>query len=534
MPLNRLRADPGNLKIMILSSPKTGNTWLRWLLHYAYGVPIVELPHEWNEEAAAQLPNAFVSHQHLAPSEGLVRWLVSNRVVVLTTVRHPGDTFASLFHFLKWNSEDADAAGMALLRDGDRPGANALAYVQRPFPQIYALSLAWARLGSHVVRYEDLLADPLAQLRALAARIAPVDEYRIRAAALLCKPKHLTRPGLVDPRHLRGHVAGGWVDELPAEIVSTMGRIEPYPEACRQYAYDWNPANAARQAVFDYDTIDPFHSAGQFDNGEPICSFLVHAYFHAPFDAVGRWPQPVITAGDSFWNWLLAPRQAAWIDSRFPAATFNNLMWLVHENRADLRITYPDPLGSDRAGFVDWFLNQAQTEYELPWGLLKPVQDAYCDHLGAAIDTQAHSLGRITRVALLDANGLADTSFRRGDPIQVEIGFQLFTAVERPVIGYSLRTANGEVLFGTNTRLLEADMPMLAVGEYEYRIATRLTMPARVCYVCVGLAYFDAADNSVPIHRLYDIKRISVEGDVSFGGAWCETSIVPVGDSAGK
>jgi hypothetical protein len=39
-----------------------------------------------------------------------------------------------------------------LKQDGDRPGKNALKYINYSFPQSYAISLAWAKLGSHVVR----------------------------------------------------------------------------------------------------------------------------------------------------------------------------------------------------------------------------------------------------------------------------------------------------------------------------------------------------------------------------------------------
>jgi hypothetical protein len=87
-----------------------------------------------------------------------------------------------------------------LKQDGDRPGKNALTYINYSFPQIYAISLAWAKLGSHVVRYEDLLVDPLLQLREVTSKIVPLDEERLKAAVFLCKPEQLTR--VIDPRFL--------------------------------------------------------------------------------------------------------------------------------------------------------------------------------------------------------------------------------------------------------------------------------------------------------------------------------------------
>jgi hypothetical protein len=103
MILNRFPVDPSRLKIVILSSPKTGNTWLRWLLRYAYGIQVVELPLEWAPGCTDDFPPSFVTHQHLFPSESLVRWLVESRAVVLTTIRHPADTFCRIFHYVKWH-----------------------------------------------------------------------------------------------------------------------------------------------------------------------------------------------------------------------------------------------------------------------------------------------------------------------------------------------------------------------------------------------------------------------------------------------
>ena len=74
-------------------------------------------------------------------------------LVVLTTIRHPAATFLSFFHYVKWHDAGLDPSAAMLKEDGDRPGKNALTYINYSFPQIYAISLAWARLGSHVVRY---------------------------------------------------------------------------------------------------------------------------------------------------------------------------------------------------------------------------------------------------------------------------------------------------------------------------------------------------------------------------------------------
>jgi hypothetical protein len=381
MVLNRFPVDPNRLKIIILSAPKTGNTWLRWLLHEAYRIPLVELPEEWAPGCADNLPSRFVTHQHLFPNESLVRWLVENRAIALTTIRHPADTFLSYFHFVKWHSSGSDPSAEMLKQDGDRPGKNALKFIKHSFPQSYVISLVWAKLGSYVVRYEDLLADPLSQLRKVTSKIAPLNEYRLKTAVVLCRPKYLTRFGIVDPLHLRTSSTDGWIRELPSELVDVMANSEPYVWACKTYGYDWNTCQP-EPSRYDYDEIDPFRGHDRFDNGELIGAWLPKIYFEIP-EATARWPKPWVTEGESFWNWLRAPSELANSNQDFPAGTLTNIMMVMHNLRPDLQSAYNNPAGSDRMGFLLWFLGRAQMEFEIAWGLIEPVLKSFCDYLNS-------------------------------------------------------------------------------------------------------------------------------------------------------
>jgi hypothetical protein len=382
MILNGFPVDPDRLKIVILSTPKTGNTWLRWLLHYAYEIPIVELPPEWTPGCADDLPPRFVTHQHLFPSESLVQWLVESRAVALTTIRHPAAAFLSLFHYVKWHDAGSDPTTALLKQDGDRPGKNALKYITYWFPQSYAISLTWPKLGSHVLRYEDLLVDPLSRLREVTSKIVPLDEERLKAAVFLCKPEQLTRPGLVDPRQLRTRLARRWIQELPSEIVDTMAGIQPYVSACKMYGYDWNKS-ALEPLGYDYDKIDPFRGHDRFDNGELIGPSFAQIYLHEAPNASARWPNPWVTKGDSFWNWLRAPSPLASLNPDLPAGTLTNIMVMLHNLRPDLQLAYKNLATSDRIEFAMWFLGQAQLVYEIPWGLIGPVLESFCDYLNS-------------------------------------------------------------------------------------------------------------------------------------------------------
>jgi hypothetical protein len=271
-----------------------------------------------------------------------------------------------------------------LKQDGDRPGKNSLKFVKYSFPQSYAISLVWAKLGSYVVRYEDLLADPLSQLRKVTSKIVPLNEDRLKTAVLLCRPEYLTRPGIVDSLHLRTTSAGGWIKELPSELVHVMAENEPYVSACKIYGYDWNTPDL-EPSRYDYDEIDPFRGHDRFDNGELIGTWLAKIYFEVP-EASARWPEPWVTEGDSFWNWLRAPSALASSNPDLPAGTLINIMTVMHNLRPDLQCAYKDPAGSDRIRFVMWFLGQAQVEFQIAWGLIEPVLKSFCDYLNSLFD----------------------------------------------------------------------------------------------------------------------------------------------------
>lgn len=368
------------LKLMILSCPKTGNAWLRQLLHYAYGIPLVGLPADWSEAAGLALPQAFVGHQHFAPTERLVRWIAEHEVTVLTTIRHPGDTFLSYFHYARWQRAEDDPSYARLREDGAAPGKAALQFAAAEFAQAYAISLAWAGLGAEVVRYEDLVTDPVSRLRALGDRIADVPERAARRAAVLCQPAHMTQAGQVDRRHIRTGRSGGWQTELADEFVAAMRGIEPFRSACVTYGYEWD-RSAAAPAAFDYLSIDPFRGRHVFDNGEAIGPDVVWMYLKGLPDATRRWPDPCRTEGDSFWNWLVSPAPDAGVRADLPPGTYTNLMAAMHRRRGDLQSAYPDPAGADRIRYAEWFIGQGVRELNLPWALVAPVVAAHGEHL---------------------------------------------------------------------------------------------------------------------------------------------------------
>jgi len=109
--------------------------------------------------------------------------------------------------------------------------------------------------------------------------------------------------------------------------------------------------------------------------------------------------------------------------------------------------------------------------------------------------------------------------------MQIELEFQLDEPVDRPLIQYSLCNVNGEVVFGTSSKLLGATLPKLVPGRYVYCIISTLSIQPQNRLVCVGLACLNSADSVVPIHRMCCQERITVIGGDSQGAARCSTRI---------
>ena len=182
------------MKLVIVSTPKSGNTWLRLLLHEVYRLPMPEIPFEFSEEALSKLPESWVAQQHYFPGQRLLAWAERERAVFLTTIRHPGDVLVSLWHYVHAYANDPRWEGdpVGVMRgDRDRPGEQTADYVREGFPHYLDLSLAWITNGrSIIVKYEDLCRDPDAEL----ARVVRAIHRRRRPIAPLGRTAAQGRP----------------------------------------------------------------------------------------------------------------------------------------------------------------------------------------------------------------------------------------------------------------------------------------------------------------------------------------------------
>lgn len=170
-------ADP--LRIAIIATPRTGNTWLRHVLSGVYQVPTTAA-FELTDDDWARLPAEVVHQMHWSRTPELLGKLGEHGFRVVTLARHPLDTLISILHFAWY---DRGTAGWLLGRGGDETGLRGAMPRSRPFldyaagPRAAALlgvSCDWWRQdGVLSVRYEDFVRDPAGELSTLAETLGP-------------------------------------------------------------------------------------------------------------------------------------------------------------------------------------------------------------------------------------------------------------------------------------------------------------------------------------------------------------------------
>ena len=167
VPVDRFR-------IAVVSTPRSGNTWLRHLLASAYGIPdlAVHSPIDLNWDA---LPEACVLQIHWHPVESFLYRLKDHQFRVIVVTRHPLDVLLSILHFslheptARWlQGEDGNERSIF----GAMPRSTAfLEYARSKRAEaLLSVSREWQGYpGAILVQYEVLNRDPDGELRRILA-----------------------------------------------------------------------------------------------------------------------------------------------------------------------------------------------------------------------------------------------------------------------------------------------------------------------------------------------------------------------------
>jgi hypothetical protein len=184
------------MRIVIAGPPKTGNMWLKCLLGRAYGLRWLrpfETPETADLEslkpwlAAGRFSDDTIYHQHYDFSPEIADAFDAVPAHIVTIVRDPYDSFVSTYYTLQQHAADNNKKGRKFTEIMGKPldDPDVVDFLRRGGYRNNLLKARdWATSGRAVVlRYEDLIRDPLGELRratlVIGANARPVPPSRI-------------------------------------------------------------------------------------------------------------------------------------------------------------------------------------------------------------------------------------------------------------------------------------------------------------------------------------------------------------------
>lgn len=172
------------VRIAIVSTPRSGNTWLRSLLIDVYAVPELAI-HNPADLDWSTLPQECVLQIHWHRTAAFLRLLEEAGFHVVTLMRHHLDVLLSILQFcqhdrstLRWLDGEG---GNERPIYGAMPGSVAFAEYacSARAAALLSVSLEWWKAGEvHRLRYEDLVADAEKELERLTQAIGEAPRRR--------------------------------------------------------------------------------------------------------------------------------------------------------------------------------------------------------------------------------------------------------------------------------------------------------------------------------------------------------------------
>jgi len=163
-------------RIAIISSPRSGNSWLRWLLRDCFDLSELAVH---NFRHAVALPERCVLQLHWYREPNFQRFLRENRFRPIVIARHPLDVLVSVLHFVRYEPETAEWLGgnceiPSTLRCASPASVEFLDYaLSYGAENLLCVSYQWWHDNSAIkVRYEDMVADIAEQIGYIADQLS--------------------------------------------------------------------------------------------------------------------------------------------------------------------------------------------------------------------------------------------------------------------------------------------------------------------------------------------------------------------------
>jgi hypothetical protein len=240
------------MRLAVIGTPRSGNTWLRHLLSSAYDIPErpIHSPHDlpWNE-----LPPSCVLQLHWHPVESFLTRLEDQGFRVIVLSRHPLDVLISILHFAlhdrtaRWlEGEHGNERSIFGAMPRSTPFMNYC--VSKRADALLAVSREWWQVpGTVSVQYEVLNRDPHGELERIIGEcggqpVRSVEE--VVAGRTLSKLRALTR----HEHHFWQGRCGLWKSLLTAAEARPLAKVLQPRYADFDYDWDADPNLSAVQA----------------------------------------------------------------------------------------------------------------------------------------------------------------------------------------------------------------------------------------------------------------------------------------------
>jgi len=228
------------MKLALISTPRSGNTWLRFMLASVYRLEQCAV-HEPSAFDWAHAPENCIVQMHWHRSFEMLNLLARHGFQVVTIGRHPMDVLVSILHFC---NKEPETRHWLLGEGGNEDEICGEAPLSAPFlaygkgPRARALLSVtpewWDQENVVLVRYEDLVQDTARTLMSACVQIGPVAadiESAVAAHSLTAlrptsRNDHFWqgRPGLW--RELLTEEAAGPILKAHSDVLRTLA----YPE----------------------------------------------------------------------------------------------------------------------------------------------------------------------------------------------------------------------------------------------------------------------------------------------------------------
>jgi hypothetical protein len=222
--------------------------WLKCLLGRAYGLRWLrayETPEQpelgalsaWLEQR--RFPDGTIFHQHYDYSSEVADALDAAGAHTVTIVRDPYDAFVSTYYTLQHHASEDNRKDRKFTELMGKPlsDPDVVAFLrQGGYRRNLLKARDWLRSGRAVVlRYEDLIHDPLPALREATSLIEPIDDETLRTAIDYCQADRMRERTKGGSKHVRSATVGDSRHQLTSEHLTAFR--DAYADLIQELGY---------------------------------------------------------------------------------------------------------------------------------------------------------------------------------------------------------------------------------------------------------------------------------------------------------